>query len=96
MNKKGTTTSFKDYKKGLFNDPKFIKEYEDLEPEFSVIEQIIKARVERGLTQSKLAQTMKTKQSVISRVERGLANPSLSFLKRLALALDLKLKINFS
>lgn len=84
---------FKVFKKRLFKDPKFVEAYHKLDSEFAVIEAIIQARIKKGVTQEKLAQKMKTKQSVISRLESGLANPSLNFLKRLAKALDLRLEI---
>jgi len=85
---------FKKYKKEVFLKDREVKaEYEKLQPEFAVIEAILKARMERKLTQKKLAVRLKTKQSAISRLESGTANPSLNFLKRLAEALDSHLEI---
>jgi ribosome-binding protein aMBF1 (putative translation factor) len=85
---------FEQYKKEVFlKDPEVKAEYEKLQPEFAVIEAILRARLKRGVTQKKLAQRMKTKQSAISRLESGTANPSLNFLKRLAKALDSRLEI---
>lgn len=84
---------FEVYKKKLFKDPEFVKAYHELDPEFAVIEAILKARMKKGITQKKLAQKMKTRQSAISRLESGTANPSLNFLKRLAEALDSRLEI---
>lgn len=75
------------------NDPEVVKAYQDFQPEFAIIEKIIQSRVRKGITQEKLAQQMKTKQSSISRLESGTANPSLNFLKRLAEALDSRLEI---
>ena len=74
-------------------DPKVVRAYQELQPEFEIIEKIIRARLKRGVTQKKLAQKMKTKQSAISRLESGTANPSLNFLKRLAEALNSRLEI---
>ncbi len=70
--------------------------YDMLHPEYAVITAIIKARNKHGLTQKKLAEKLGTKQSVISRLERGHANPSLAILKKLAEALDSELQIKFS
>lgn len=84
---------FEVFKKKLFNDPEFVKAYHELDPEFAIIEAILRARLKRGVTQKKLAQRLKTKQSAISRLESGTANPSLNFLKRLAEALDSRLEI---
>lgn len=86
---------FKQYKKEVFlKDPEVRAEYDRLQPEFAVIEAILRARLKRGITQKKIAQKMKTKQSAISRLESGTANPSLNFLKRLAEALDSRLEIH--
>ncbi|PJC28386.1 transcriptional regulator [Candidatus Shapirobacteria bacterium CG_4_9_14_0_2_um_filter_39_11] len=85
---------FEQYKKEVFlKDPEVKVEYDRLQPEFAVIEAILRARLKRGVTQKKLAQRLKTKQSAISRLESGTANPSLNFLKRLAEALDSRLEI---
>jgi len=84
---------FEIHKKKLFKDPEFVKAYHELDPEFAVIKAILRARVKKGISQKKLAQKMKTKQSAISRLESGTANPSLNFLKRLAKALDSRLEI---
>jgi len=85
--------TWKEYRKELMKDPEVVRAYHELQPEFEIIEKIIRARLKRGVTQKKLAQRMKTKQSAISRLESGTANPSLNFLKRLAKALDSRLEI---
>jgi len=74
-------------------DPEVVKTYQELQPEFAIIKKIIEARVKGGISQEKLAEKMKTKQSAISRLESGTANPSLNFLKKLAKALDSRLEI---
>ena len=51
---------------------------------FQVGRQIERIRVSRGMTQVELAAILGTKQSAISRLERGAALPSLSTLKRIA------------
>jgi len=84
---------FNIFKKKLFKDPEFIKAYHQLDPEFAVIEAVIRARIKKGMTQKAIARKMKTKQSAISRLESGTANPSLNFLKRLAEALNSRLEI---
>jgi len=85
---------FEKYKKEVFlKDPEVKAGYDKLQPEFAVIEAILRARMNRKITQARLARKMKTKQSAISRLESGTANPSLNFLKRLAEALDSRLEI---
>ncbi len=75
-------------------DKKIKKAYEELGPEFSIIEMIIRRRVERGLSQKDLARKIGTKQSAISRLESGDYNPSISFLQKVGEALSAKLKIS--
>lgn len=82
-------------KQELLKDPEVKKEYDRLTPRYAVISAIIKARMEKGITQAALAKKMGTKQSAIARVESGNANPSLDFLERLAQALNVSLSIQF-
>ena len=91
-----THLDFNTYKKQVFKNPQIKAEYDRLQPEFSLISALIKARKTKGYTQAQLAQKIGTKQSVISRLEIGRANPTLEFLKRLAIALNSTLEINFS
>ncbi|HNV12487.1 MAG TPA: helix-turn-helix transcriptional regulator [bacterium] len=84
--------SVNNLKKELFKNKKFKKYYNnssDLSLEIS--ENIINARLKNGLTQKDLAELLKTKQSSISRLEKGLSLPSLSFLLKIAEALGMKL-----
>jgi transcriptional regulator with XRE-family HTH domain len=55
---------------------------------FQVCLQLEMARLIKGLTQKELAEKAGTKQSNIARAESGAYLPSLSFLKRIADALD--------
>lgn len=84
---------YKQFKKRLLNDSKVKKAYEDLGPEFALIEMFIKKRLEKGLTQKTLAQKLGTKQSAISRLESGAYNPSFSFLQKVARAMDAELEV---
>ncbi len=75
--------------------PEFAEAYEELAPEFEIARQIIRLRVDLGLTQKELAEKIGTKQSNISRLENGVGHPSVSLLKRGAKALGTKLCIRF-
>jgi len=88
--------SFDDFLKDSLKNPKIKAEYDKLQPEFALIDALIKSRAKNNMTQRQLANKMGTKQSVISRLEIGRANPTFSFLKRLAKALDSKLEIRFT
>lgn len=83
------------HKKELMKNPEFKRIYEESRPEFEIARAVIRARIEKGLTQKQLAEKLNTRQSVISRVERANTTPSLSFLKRLAAALDTTLQVQF-
>ena len=71
--------------------------YDELEPEFSLLRQILKKRQEAGLTQAEVAKRMGTKAPSITRLESSLSNgkysPSLSTLKKYAKVLGCRLEI---
>ncbi len=83
------------HKQKLLKNPEFRNALKDSELELQIAKSIIEARLKSGLTQKDLAKKLKTRQSVISRVETAKTTPSLSFLKRLAVALGTSLSVNF-
>lgn len=87
---------FEVWEKESLKNPKIKAEYDKLQPEFAMIQAVIDARVKEGVTQKVLAEKVGTKQSVISRLESGRANPSVAFLKKLAQALNSHLEIKFT
>lgn len=87
---------FDEFLKKSLKNSKIKAEYDKLQPEFALIDAMINARKQRGLTQVALAEKIGTQQSVISRLEIGRANPSVAFLKKLALALQTRLEIRFT
>jgi len=86
---------WKTHKKQLLKDPKFKKALKETRLEYEIARAIILARIKNKMTQKELAKRLKTKQSVISRVENAQTTPSLSFLKRLASVFNAELKIEF-
>jgi len=75
-------------------DPEFKKAWHDLDPEFELLESLLKAREKEGITQEELARRIGTKQSAISRLERGaFSKATVETLKKIAEALDRKLVI---
>ena len=75
-------------------DPEFKKAWHDLDPEFELIESMVKAREKVGLTQAELAKKIGTKQPALSRLERGgFSKATVETLKKIAKALDAKLVI---
>ncbi|OGE71065.1 hypothetical protein A2617_01245 [Candidatus Daviesbacteria bacterium RIFOXYD1_FULL_41_10] len=87
--------TWEEYGKILMKRPGFKEAQEETRLEYEIARALIKARIEKGLTQAEVAKMMKTKQSVISRVENARTMPSLAFLKRLAGVLDASLQVQF-
>jgi DNA-binding XRE family transcriptional regulator len=74
----------------------FVKAYEELEEEFALLDEAIKARKEQKLTQTEVALRMGVPRSAVCRLERGLVSgkmPSLPTLKRYAKAIGKKVEI---
>ncbi|MEA3423990.1 MAG: helix-turn-helix transcriptional regulator [Bacillota bacterium] len=78
---------FDDIKNKLMKDDAFEKEYNNLEPRYQIISQIIEARKGMKMTQEELAKRAGTRKSNISRLESGSYNPSLDFLIKIAKSL---------
>ena len=76
-------------------DPKYRREYDALEDEFSLVAALIEARTRAGLTQKQVARRMKTTQAVIARLEGGGSKPSTRTLERYAEATGSRLRISF-
>lgn len=68
---------------------------QEVDTVMALAENLIKARDITGMTQKQLSESTGIYQADISKIERGLANPSLSTLKRLAEGMGLKLRIEF-
>lgn len=96
MRKKPKAIPFAKLKADLMKNPEFRREYEKLQPEFAIARAIIDARIKRKISQAQLAKRMGTGQAVVSRLEGANASPSLSLIKRLASALNLKLELRLT
>ena len=82
------------------SNPDVRAEYERIErDEMPMLDAILKARSEAGLTQAQVAERMGTKASAVARLENALVtgkhSPSLATLKRYAGALGKKLDVRF-
>ena len=82
-------TRFEDWQAEQLKDPEFVAAVYDLEPGY----QIARLRIQRGLTQAQLAEMVGTRQPSIARLENGNSIPSLSFLKRIADALNARIEL---
>jgi len=86
--------NLKELKKSILKDKQVSQHYKDLDTEYLVISQVIKARLQKGFSQKALAKKIGTKQSAISRLESGNYNPSLAFLVKISKALGTKLHVS--
>ena len=68
-------------------------EYEKLDSEFSLIDQLLTMRTKAGLTQEQVAERMHTQKSNVSRLEKGNTNPSWATLLKYAHACGFELTL---
>lgn len=87
--------TLKDFKKRALARPEVRREYEKLKEEFELLDEILKARAEAGLTQAELAERIGTTQSAVARMETAIGkhSPSIATLKRYASALGYRLQL---
>lgn len=75
------------------NDNEFERQYKKVEKEYKLIEQVIIARKNKGMTQKDLADKIGVKQQVISRFENEKHAPTLDNFINILDGLDLELNI---
>jgi len=81
--------SFDDWEQEKVADKDFLAAAEELEPGY----QVARLRMIRGLTQAQLAEMVGTKQPSIARLENGTSIPSLSFLQKIASAMNARIEV---
>jgi transcriptional regulator with XRE-family HTH domain len=73
--------------------------YSELDPEYSLLRQMLKARQKAGLSQAEVAELMGTKAPAVTRLESSLGNgkhsPSLATLQKYAKAVGCQLQVKF-
>jgi transcriptional regulator with XRE-family HTH domain len=88
-------SSYKSYKEKVLQNPDVKEEYDQLQPEYDIIQAMIDARVSQNITQKELSARTGITQADISRIENGTRNPSLGMVKKLAQGLGMQLKLEF-
>ena len=83
------SVKFDDFLKEQLQDPEIKKEYDDLQPERAIIQALIDARLQTGMTQKELSEKTGIAQGDISKLERGEKCPTIDTLYRLARALGI-------
>jgi transcriptional regulator with XRE-family HTH domain len=84
---------YSDYKKQLEQNLEYQAAKAEVQLAFNLGNAVLRARLKKGWTQSELARRVGTKQANISRIEAGLANPTLELIRKVCKALDIE--INF-
>lgn len=83
----------------MLSNPAVKAEYDAIADEFALLDEMLAARKEAGLTQAEVAERMGTKATAITRMESNLASgtsgPSFATLKKIARATGKKLQIRF-
>ncbi len=87
--------TLKNFKARALARPDVRRKYEGLKEEFEILDEILKARAEAGVTQAELAARIGTTQSAVARLETemGKHSPSIGTLKRYASALGYRLQV---
>lgn len=92
-------TAHEKLKKSALSRAGVMKAYEALSEEFSLLEAMLKARLNAGKTQDDVARVMNTSTSVVGRLETGGGklnhSPTIETLRRYAKAVDCDLEIKF-
>lgn len=83
----------REYREKLEQYPEFVEARKKLQARFELGNTVLRRRIHRGWSQADLAAAVGTKQANISRIEAGLANPTLDLIQRLCETLDLELKL---
>ncbi len=87
----------KELKEEALKQPSVQEAYNALEPEFSLLRELLQARQRAGLTQAEIAERMGTKPPAIARLESSLTSgkhsPSIATLKKYAKAVGCRLEI---
>ena len=85
--------SLDEMKAEMMQDPEFAAAYAEADAEYSVLEAMIRARAEAGLTQAEVAERAGTTQSAIARLEGGSVSPTIATLRNYAKAVGNRLRV---
>ena len=75
----------------LREDPEYVAAEAELKPVLEIADAILRLRLAQGWSQSELARRAGAAQATISKLENGLADPTLGLLRRVAQALEAEL-----
>ena len=87
--------TFDEVMKEKLKNTKFKKVWNELDAEFATERALIELRMRGNETQKKLADKLNTKQAYISKVESGRVSPTISYIAKMADALNADAEIIF-
>ena len=89
------TSTLEQFRAKAFERSEVRQAYDELDEEFSFLDEVLKARAAAGLTQAQVAERIGTTQSAIARLESpsGRHSPSVATLQRYARALGCRLEL---
>lgn len=85
--------TWKQHKQELLKNPKFKAAYDELEPEYRLANELIRARLGKKMTQAEVAEKAGVSRVVVARLESGTTNPTIETVNRVAGALGKELKL---
>ena len=85
---------FRQIKAKLLANPKVAAAYAEADAEYSMMETMMRARLESGLTQAEVAERTGTTQSAIARLEGGRVSPTVETLRKYAKAVGKTLRVD--
>ncbi|MCC2666244.1 MAG: transcriptional regulator [Gammaproteobacteria bacterium] len=88
--------TLKNFKNKILKNPKSKRLYDELEPEYQLLSEMLAARDKAGMTQEAVAKRMGTNKSNISRLENSLLNhsPTFATIKKYAEAVNCHVEIH--
>jgi DNA-binding XRE family transcriptional regulator len=85
--------NWKKLKQELLTNATTKQEYQKLEPEYKLAQELLKARLNKNLTQTEVARKAGISQVMIARLESGSSNPTLETISRVANVLGKEVKL---
>ena len=86
--------NLKEYRQSLQSNSDYVKAERELKLQFELANAVLRARLEKGWSQAELAEAVGTKQANISRIETGLANPTLAIIQKIGQVLDISIRFS--
>jgi ribosome-binding protein aMBF1 (putative translation factor) len=92
--RKASTIPYGKVRARWLKDPEFVSARAELDDEFALVAELIRARMKAGLTQAQVAERMRSTQPAVARLESAGRIPSTRTLQRYARATGHRLRIS--